>query len=410
MASSPPHILIIGAGITGLVLAQALRKRHAADSPAAPPPFSIFERDPNPTHRGAGWGLTIHWALPDFEALLPADLLARLPETFVDNAAVAEGLTGNFLLFDLQNGAERYRVPPNTRIRVSRERLRRLLMDGLDIQWSKTIAGIDTTTPGAVTASFTDGTTATGTHLIGADGSRSTVRTLLAPSPENHVLPVRLLGASVPYSSTRCAPIRDVDPFFFQASDPATDAFFWFSFLSVPADPKEDRVCQILVSWPYRKGFLGREEPVDIPAREDRVAWMKEVTKGWVEPFRSIVADIPEGTEVKSLALEDWVPAAEGFDSRDGRVTLIGDAAHAMTMYRGEAANHGIADVASLMRELFAETDANTKGPIERYTAEMLPRARVAVLNSRRACMDAHDHEKINETSPLVSRRVIVLE
>ncbi|KFX98530.1 hypothetical protein V490_02273 [Pseudogymnoascus sp. VKM F-3557] len=134
MASSPPHTLIIGAGITGLVLAQALRKRHAADSPAAPPPFSIFERDPNPTHRGAGWGLTIHWALPDFEALLPADLLARLPETFVDNAAVAEGLTGNFLLFDLQNGAERYRVPPNTRIRVSRERLRRLLMDGLDIQ------------------------------------------------------------------------------------------------------------------------------------------------------------------------------------------------------------------------------------------------------------------------------------
>lgn len=132
----PPHTLIIGAGITGLVLAQALRKRHAADSPTptAPPPFSIYERDPNPTHRGAGWGLTIHWALPDFESLLPASLLARLPETFVDPAAVNEGLTGNFLLFDLQDGSERYRVPPNTRIRVSRERLRRLLMGGLDIQ------------------------------------------------------------------------------------------------------------------------------------------------------------------------------------------------------------------------------------------------------------------------------------
>lgn len=59
---------------------------------------------------------------------------------------------------------------------------------------------------------------------------------------------------------------------------------------------------------------------------------MKEVTKGWVEPFRGIVADIPDGTEVKTLALEDWVPPAEGFDSRGGRVTLIGDAAHAMTM------------------------------------------------------------------------------
>ncbi|KAL5350011.1 hypothetical protein ACLOAV_005047 [Pseudogymnoascus australis] len=401
----PPHTLIIGAGITGLVLAQALRKRHAADSPAAPPPFSIYERDPDPAHRGAGWGLTIHWALPDFESLLPASLLARLPETFVDPAAVNEGLTGNFLLFDLQDGSERYRVPPNTRIRVSRERLRRLLMDGLDIQWSKTIAEIDTTTPGAVTASFTDGTTATGTHLIGADGSRSGVRTFLAPSPSNNILPVRLLGTSVSYSSARCAPIRALDPFFFQASDPATDAFFWFSFLSVPADLAQDRVCQILVSWPYRKGFLGREEPVDTPAPEERVAWMKRVTEGWVEPFRGIVADIPEGTEVKSLALEDWVPAEGGFDSRGGRVTLIGDAAHAMTMFRGEAANHGIADVASLVRELFAETDASAPGPFERYAAEMIPRARIAVLNSRRACLDAHDHEKICETSPLVARR-----
>lgn len=158
------------------------------------------------------------------------------------------------------------------------------------------------------------------------------MRTFLAPSPSNNILPVRLLGTSVSYSSARCAPIRALDPFFFQASDPATDAFFWFSFLSVPADLAQDRVCQILVSWPYRKGFLGREEPVDTPAPEERVAWMKRVTEGWVEPFRGIVADIPEGTEVKSLALEDWVPAEGGFDSRGGRVTLIGDAAHAMTM------------------------------------------------------------------------------
>lgn len=58
----------------------------------------------------------------------------RLPETFVDAEAVERGETGNFLLYDLQTGEEKYRVPPNTRIRVSRERLRGLLMDGLDIE------------------------------------------------------------------------------------------------------------------------------------------------------------------------------------------------------------------------------------------------------------------------------------
>ncbi|KFY58310.1 hypothetical protein V496_06217 [Pseudogymnoascus sp. VKM F-4515 (FW-2607)] len=39
-----------------------------------------------------------------------------------------------------------------------------------------------------------------------------------------------------------------------------------------------------------------------------------------------------------------------------------------MTMFRGEAANHGIADVASLVRELFAETDDSAPGPFERVS------------------------------------------
>jgi hypothetical protein len=59
---------------------------------------------------------------------------------------------------------------------------------------------------------------------------------------------------------------------------------------------------------------------------------------------------------------------------------------------------------------MFVEADADAPSPFDRYAAEMIPRARVAVLNSRRACLDAHDHKNICETSPLVARRVIVLE
>jgi len=132
--ASQPHILIIGAGITGLLLAQSLRKRHSTSPSLQTPRFSLFERDPTPSFRGAGWGLTIHWALDDFVNLLPRYLVDRLPETFVDAEAVERGETGNFLLYDLQTGEEKYRVPPNTRIRVSRERLRALLMDGLEVQ------------------------------------------------------------------------------------------------------------------------------------------------------------------------------------------------------------------------------------------------------------------------------------
>jgi flavin-dependent dehydrogenase len=123
-----PHVLIVGAGITGLVLAQGLRKHNV--------PFTVFERDPDPYHRGRGWGLTIHWALENLLSLLPEHIIGRLPETYVDPEAVRNGENGNFLFFNLQTGEQRWRVPPNKRIRVAREKFRRLLMEGIDVKVS----------------------------------------------------------------------------------------------------------------------------------------------------------------------------------------------------------------------------------------------------------------------------------
>ena len=127
------QVLIIGAGITGLVLGQALKRHGIA--------FSIFERDPSISARGGGWGLTIHWALDTLITLLPQHVVNRLPEAFVDPEASEKGVNGNFLFFDLRSGEARWKVPPNKRIRVSRQRLRALLLEGLDVQVSKTMSG-----------------------------------------------------------------------------------------------------------------------------------------------------------------------------------------------------------------------------------------------------------------------------
>ena len=126
-ATQSPHILIIGAGIIGLTLAQALRKRHPGIK------TTVYERDANASTRGAGWGLTIHWALATFQDLLPSELLERLEETFVDPVATRLG-DGSFMFLDLRTGRKRWCVPPNRRIRVRRESLRRLLMEGVDIK------------------------------------------------------------------------------------------------------------------------------------------------------------------------------------------------------------------------------------------------------------------------------------
>lgn len=76
---------------------------------------------------------------------------------------------------------------------------------------------------------------------------------------------------------------------------------------------------------------------------------------------------------------------------------------------RGEGANHGIADVFSLYTQL-TEPFLDHVEAINNYEAEMIPRAKVAVLTSRRACLDAHDSKSINEKSPLVAKRVMIFE
>ena len=48
--------------------------------------------------------------------------------------ASKRGENGRFLFFDLRNGVAKWKVPPSERIRVSRERLRALLLEGLDVQ------------------------------------------------------------------------------------------------------------------------------------------------------------------------------------------------------------------------------------------------------------------------------------
>lgn len=130
------HILIIGAGITGLTLAQALRKRNQLNPHLKRITFSIYERDAHALARGAGWALTLHWALEQFISLIPQSLVERLPEAYVDKDCVAKGELGNFRLFNLQTGQDDFMTPPSDspRNRFAREKLRRLLMDGLDIQ------------------------------------------------------------------------------------------------------------------------------------------------------------------------------------------------------------------------------------------------------------------------------------
>ena len=53
MMDSHPKVLIVGAGLGGLVLAQALRRYGIS--------FEIFERDHDQLSRSQGWAILLQW-------------------------------------------------------------------------------------------------------------------------------------------------------------------------------------------------------------------------------------------------------------------------------------------------------------------------------------------------------------
>jgi 2-polyprenyl-6-methoxyphenol hydroxylase-like FAD-dependent oxidoreductase len=125
-------VLIIGAGISGLLLAQYLQKSNI--------PFQIFDRENFEPGRGFdtkgdGWGLTLDVAV--LQHILPGRLFERLPETFVDPTAVRQGQASKFPFFNLNTCELMESVPGSKeRVRVSRQKLRQLLTSGLHIQVS----------------------------------------------------------------------------------------------------------------------------------------------------------------------------------------------------------------------------------------------------------------------------------
>ncbi|KAF5976982.1 zeaxanthin epoxidase chloroplastic [Fusarium coicis] len=401
-------VLIIGAGISGLLLAQSL-SRHGV-------PFRVFERDTDLETRGVGWGLTLLWTLPVLKDILPEHLFDRLPEAYVDREAVTQGLSSSFPFFDLSTGelkASVPRAPETERVRVTRQSLRALLATGIDIEWGKGVAGVVSTND-AVTASFEDGSSAAGSLLVACDGSHSRVRRSLFPEWKLQDIPVRMLGIKMEMSPTQIKPIRDLDPYFFHSTNSRNDTFVYFSVLDAPgnhADTNRPYIGQLCISWPFREGFLNRPSPIEIPdTPEEQYKLVQELTSTWAECFQPLASAVSLDSEMKGLKIQDLIPPKD-FQTT-GRAVLMGDALHAMAMYRGEGANHVIFDVKDFVERVVPtlNSDGDLRFALDEYERAVISRTRPAVLASRRACLDAHNWKRISKTSPLLTKRMPYIE
>ncbi|PTB69006.1 FAD/NAD(P)-binding domain-containing protein [Trichoderma citrinoviride] len=411
MTVNEKPVLIIGAGVVGLTLAHGLKKANI--------PFEIYERDQDIDARGQGYAITLHWVLRFLRDMLDEETLAAIDGVQVD-PEVGRNDNGNFMFINLKTLETKFRIPPNLRRRVNREKLRKVLLRGVadHVRWGKKLADIrvsgdddddDDHDNGGVTATFADGSSATGRMLVGAEGSNSQTRRFLVPDAyRNYLLPVKMIGASADFTPDQVAPLRRIDPLLFQGCHPDTGVFLWISMLETPeangtaGTPAERYRVQVMLSW------LDKDRDEAVPeSNQERVALMKRLAAGFHPDLHGVIQAIPESSPTLHLVLQDW--PCQDWDNRDGRVTLAGDAAHAMVMYRGEAGNHGILDAWHLLREIKAvySGEKARAEAVGDYEKEMKERATPAVLLSRQACLDAHDYDGLNENSAVLKKRAI---
>ncbi|KAH6708964.1 hypothetical protein BKA61DRAFT_635226 [Leptodontidium sp. MPI-SDFR-AT-0119] len=372
------HVIVIGAGITGLLTCQALKKAGIR--------YSLFERDVSMNYRSNEWTMAIHWALPLLQEILPAERASILASTPIINGETGDVMMG---------------VPYTDGLRVARSKMRALCAEGINVQYGKTLIDIAfNESRNGVIATFSGGTLVSGSMVIGADGPRSRVRETAMESAEKAAVtkfPIFHTNMTVCYGDAEKARfVRQKFPTSYLALSPKS--FHAFQSISgMPDGPDHPE------SWIFHMAMAWLGESDNSLSYSERLALIKERAESLAEPVRSAFMWLPEDTSVHKADISYWI--SQPWNNRQGRLTLIGDAAHAMPPYRGQGLNHCICDVSHLLKGLGGVRDghASFAEAIDEYEKEMIPRGKEEVSCSVENGLMLHDWNKIQE-SPVFRR------
>ncbi|KAI1214817.1 FAD/NAD(P)-binding domain-containing protein [Annulohypoxylon truncatum] len=396
-------ILIIGAGITGLAIANGLHQKGI--------PYIVFDKDPSLSPRnGRDWGIACHWGAPLLASLLGAAKWSRVSSTFVDpNLPVRQ--SEHFPLYNGATGELILESPIPNLHRVLRSRMRALQAEGLDIRFAKKLSDLEYSDDGTrVTARFEDGTAETGRLVIGADGSQSKVRSLLLGQEKAALkrLPIAATFVTASFPAAEAKRLR-------ASAHPIINAFVhprgmmgMFAILDgSDASRPETWQFAFYISWPCSVEEQAAEAAAGMGVRE-RLRQGKEKSRGFAEPLRScyeLVSD--DNDKVYYVANGNWDPSLpeHGWDNQGGRVTLVGDAAHPMTYHRGQGLNQSLDDAYKLVELLTKPENRSQAELIDAFESEMRPRAGEEVRQSEKNTLMLHDWEKVKQ-SPLLQRGV----
>lgn len=393
------RIAVAGAGLGGLCLAQGLR-RAGAD-------VTVYERDDGLAGRRQGYRLHLDArAGLALQQCLRPELLAAFQATCGQPSTrltvMSERLRVLKEVTAVDSDADRY-APGTLSTSVNRLTLREVLAAGLDdaIVPGREVTGYDASGKG-VRVRFADGQEAEADVLVGADGVNSAVRRQYLPAAEPADTGVRCVYGKTPLRPA----VLELLPAALEAGFTAViGGRLGMATGLVRFRNRPEQVAGVRLSaagdylmW----GLTGDRGQFGVP--DERLLAMSPaelhalsatLIRRWHPDLRALhaMADLEETFAVRirtSPAIAAWLPS---------RVTVLGDAIHAMSPAGGSGANTALRDAAQLCGALTTAADGDDiTTAIGQYEHQMRDYGYAAVAASAKA-----EAERATLRNPLLS-------
>ncbi|SFD49358.1 FAD-dependent oxidoreductase [Flavobacterium phragmitis] len=380
-----PHVAIIGAGIGGMALAVACLHRRI--------PFTIYERDLNFEARSQGYGLTLQQASKAMEGFG----ITALEEGVVSTKHIVHNTEGKIIAeWGFRKWLENdiNASPKRTNIHIARQSLRLALLQQLEsndtVQWGHQLIDFKSSAEKGIDLRFQvngEIKNAKADILVGADGIRSSVRKNLI---SEETTPLRYLDCIVILGICPLKALENLD-------SPLLDSATVFQ--TANGNERIYIMPYTSDSIMWQLSFPMSEEEAKALSAQGTKALKEEACRRtqWHNPIPQILAATQEA-QISGYPVYDRELINKELLENAGPVTLIGDAAHPMSPFKGQGANQALLDALALAREIakgckspmYWKEKGVRESALEQFESEMIERSASKVKDSAAAAEFLH--------------------